>query len=197
MNQESPLNTQSPHCSMSDPFFLPHATRLETNFPLQNTGIIAMGLNATSRPIVTSIVGEARPRPVPGQLESKNFRSDLSWEEIKELTIEYLNSKQIEFVVSYATYAFTIERTTNDSRLQIYINVYLEDSGTFIIEFKRLCGDLFTVGEIFTDLKYILADKMSLEELNNMRELESESNNDSNNDSNDNLKEYDFESLLY
>jgi hypothetical protein len=119
---------------------------------------------------------------VPKELGRKYFRTDLSWEEIKELTIEYLNFRQIEFETSYATYDFTITRTPSDPRLQIDIMVYLEESGTFIVEFKRLCGDLFISGNIFTDLKSILCDKISLEELIN--------------ESNNNIEGYDFNSML-
>ncbi len=147
-------------CNMSDSFFLPHATPMETSFPLPNTAKMAWGLTPGSFPVVTSIVGKMRHRPVPSKLGRSNFRSDMSWEEISEHMIAYFQKRGIRYLPSYATSAFTVTGAPNDSRLQIDIIAYLEESGSFVLEFKRVCGDLFTAADIFADLKKVLHDRI-------------------------------------
>ncbi len=116
-------------------------------------------------PIVRGIEGKMRHRPVPAKLGNSNFQSDYSWDEIKEIIVGYFQKKGIKYLLSYATSAFTVTSAPNDSKLQIDIIAYLEESGSFILEFKRLCGDIFTGADIFCDLKTLLHDKVSLDNL--------------------------------
>ena len=116
-------------------------------------------------PVVKGIVGKMRFRPLPQKLGRSNFKSDLSWDEISNKIIEYFTQKRITYLPSYATSAFTITSSPKDSRLNMDIIAYLAEDGTFVIEFKRICGDLFTAADIFSDLKILLHDKLSFEDL--------------------------------
>ena len=59
-------------------------------------------------PIVRGIVGKMTHRPVPAKLGNSNFRSDYSWDEIKEIMVSYFESRNIKYNTSKTTAAFTI-----------------------------------------------------------------------------------------
>ena len=116
-------------------------------------------------PVVKEIVGKMKFGSVPQNIGRSNFRSELSWQEISQIIVEYFTQKGITYLSSDATPAFTITNSPNDPRLNMDIIAYLDVDVTFVIEFKRTCGDFFTAVRIFSDLNILLHEKLSFEEL--------------------------------
>ena len=113
-------------------------------------------------------------RPVPEDLKKFDFTSDLSWDEISKRIIEYFENTHVTYEQAKYSPVFEIKRTTNDSRLNIIIRVYIQKDETFVVVCDRMQGDIFTAIEIKNDLKILLNDKLSYDDLVRIKEREEE-----------------------
>lgn len=112
--------------------------------------------------------------PVPEELKKFDFTSDLSWDEISKRIIEYFENTNVTYEQSECSPIFEIKSTTNDSRLNIIIRVYIQKDETFVVVCDRKQGDIFTAIEIKNDLKILLNDKLSYDDLVRIKEREEE-----------------------
>ena len=100
------------------------------------------------------------------ELGKSNFRSDLSWDKIKQIVTDYFERTNVNFVISKSTGSFTVAGTPNDEELNLDIIVYLdEENNTFVFDIKRCSGCVFTCSNIFSDLRLLLNEKISVDQL--------------------------------
>ena len=107
-------------------------------------------------------------RTYPGseKLGKSNFRSDLSWDEIKQIVTDYFERTNVNFVISKSTGSFTVAGTPNDEELNFDVMVYLdEENNTFVFDIKRYRGCVITCSNIFSDLRLLLNEKISVDQL--------------------------------
>jgi hypothetical protein len=108
--------------------------------------------------------------PIPEDLKKFDFTSDLSWNEISKRIIEYFENTNVTYELSECSPVFEIK----DSRLNLFIRVYIKKDETFVFHFEFKRGDVLTSIEIKNDLKILLNNKLSYDDLVRIKEREEE-----------------------
>jgi len=149
--------------------------------------------------IVGMMVHRTYTGPGPENVENSSFRSDLSWDEIKQIVTDYFERNKFNFVISRSTGSFTVGGTPNDEKLSLDIIVYLDKkNNTFVFDPKRNSGSVFTSHVIFSDLRSLLNKKISVDQLMaDKKQKEEEEEKINANKQQDGKKEYNFDLLQF